>query len=556
MNRCDVLVIGSGAAGTFAALAAAEQGAQVCITSKGSLLYGNTRLAGGIVACPGYADNDLPSHFVEDVLQAGERINRRELVELVAEGGLKSLQALEEWGYLFKRDEQGDPSLTQAGGHSRARTMICCYRGSSLAKLLRCKIASHDRIKVLEGHVLYRLILNDGEIGGALFLNMYQGEPVVIEAPAVVLATGGAGMVYGPHTDNTREATGDGMALALLAGARLVDMEFMQWMPFAVTSPPDLEGINCGEPSSAGPQGVLLNRQGRVILRSFHKMTRAQVARVIFLEIKNGGGTKNGGVIFDPRANRSAPAGEKTYQERLALGTLDVVRQAYGQEAYEWSVPYEVAPSAHFTLGGIVVDNQGSTGVEGLFAAGEVTGGFHGADRLGSVALTECFVVGSTAGYHAWEKSQRKKKAHKLRGCLGLIRELNALFGRPGRETPEKLAWELGDLMWQRAGGVRNRQDLEKARTGIANLILQSEEIKIPALKKWNLPVQAAIELQSMLLVAEAMVIASQAREESRGTHYRLDYPELSRAWEGKNIVIERGIDGALAATVEDTEKS
>ena len=235
----------------------------------------------------------------------------------------------------------------------------------------------------------------------------------------------------------------------------------------------------------------------------------------------------------------------------MALGTLDVVRQAYGEEAYQWSVPYEVAPSAHFTLGGIVVDSQGSTGVEGLFAAGEVTGGFHGADRLGSMALTECFVVGSTAGYHAWEKSRRKKKAHKLRGCLGLIREVYALFGRPGQETPEKLAWELGDFMWRRAGGVRTRQDLEKARTGIADLVRKSEKVRTPALKKWNLPVQAAIELQSMLVVAEAMVLASQAREESRGTHYRLDYPELSRSWEGKNIVIERGTDGALAALVE-----
>ncbi|OHE24714.1 MAG: hypothetical protein A3J94_16325 [Syntrophus sp. RIFOXYC2_FULL_54_9] len=555
MNRCDVLVIGSGAAGTFAALAAAEQGARVCIASKGSLLYGNTRLAGGIVACPGFADNDLPRHFVEDVFQAGERISRRNLVELVAEGGLQSLQALEEWGYLFKRNDQGEPRLTQAGGHRSARTMICCYRGSSLANLLRCKIACHDRIRVLESHVLYRLILTEGGMSGALFLDMYRGEPVVIEAPAVVLATGGAGMVYAPHTDNTREVTGDGMALALLVGARLVDMEFMQWMPFAVTSPPDLVGINCGEPSSAGPQGVLLNCRGRVILRSFHRMTRAQVARVIFREIKNGGGTRNGGVIFDPRANRGDPDGERTYQERRSLGTLDVVRQAYGQEAYQWSVPYEVAPSVHFTLGGIVVDNQGSTGVEGLFAAGEVTGGFHGADRLGSAALTECFVVGSTAGYHAWEKSRRKMKVQKRIDCRGLVRELHALFDQPGRETPEKLARELGDLMWRRAGGVRDRQDLEKARRGIADLVLKSEEIKTPGLKKWNLPVQAAIELQSMLVVAEAMVLASQTREETRGTHYRLDYPELSKTWEGKNIVIERGIDGVLTASVKDTDE-
>ncbi len=159
-------------------------------------------------------------------------------MELVAEGGLKSLQALEEWGFLFKRNEQGEPNLTQAAGHRSARTMICCYRGSSLAKLLRCKIACHDRIKVLEGHVLYRLLLHEGEMSGALFLDMYQGEPLFIEAPAVVLATGGAGMVYSPHTDNTREATGDGMALGLQAGARLVDMEFVQWMPLPLPLPP------------------------------------------------------------------------------------------------------------------------------------------------------------------------------------------------------------------------------------------------------------------------------------------------------------------------------
>ncbi len=283
-------------------------------------------------------------------------------------------------------------------------------------------------------------------------------------------------------------------------------------------------------------------------------MTRAQVARTIFREIMNGRCAKNGGVIFDPRANRGDPAGEKTYRERCALGTLDVVRQAYGEEAYQWSVPYEVAPSAHFTLGGIVVDSQGSTGVGGLFAAGEVTGGFHGADRLGSTALTECFVVGSTAGYHAWEKSRRKKKAHKRRDCPGLVREVYALFGRPGQEKPEKLACELGDLMWRRAGGVRTREDLEKARKGIADLVRKSEKVGTPALRNWNLPVQAAIELRSMLVVAEAMVLASQTREESRGTHYRLDYPELSTSWEGKNIVIERGTNGALAASVRDTD--
>lgn len=547
---CDVLVIGSGAAGAFGALAAADLGADVCLVAKSSLLYGNTRLAGGIVACPSSFGADSAQRFVEDVLKAGGRINRRELVELVAHEGLKALQLLEEWGYVFKRDTQGDPTLVMAGGHQVPRSLLCSYRGSSLSTLLRMKIVHHEKITPLEGQVLYRLFQQEGRVTGALFLDFYSGEPVLINAASVLLATGGAGMLYAPHTDNTREAAGEGLAFALKAGAELVDMEFMQWLPFAVTYPRDLVGIECGEPFSAGPHGVLADRKGEVFLSRINKLTRAQVNRAIFTEIKKGNATENGGVTLDPRANLKDPDAETTYLQLRDGGYFNAVRQAYGEEAYKWHVPYEVAPTAHYTLGGIKVDSRGYAGIAGLFAAGEVTGGFHGADRLGSVALTECFVFGSKAGYFAWENSQRIKGAFYDREKT--VEDLQALFGREGQETPAKLMEELGETMWELAGGVRDRAGLQQALTAIGQIRLKSKQLKTPAFKKWNQPVKAAIELDAMLVVAEAVVRSALAREESRGNHFRLDYPEVSPVWEGKNIFIRLDGERKLAVSVKD----
>lgn len=553
MKRWDVLVIGAGIAGVFAALSAAQQGASVCLVTKGQILYGNTRLAAGNIAGPGYSENDPHQAFVEDLLKAGEQVGDPALIHEVAEKGLDALKTLESWGFFFKRNDEGLPTLIKGGGHQNPRTFSSPYRGSSLCQFLRSKVASEANIDLLEGHLLYRLLVENGRVWGAVFLNQYTGEPRLIEAGGIVLATGGAGMLYGTHTDNAREATGDGMAAALMAGARLVDMEFIQWMPFAVTRPADIAGINCGEPSSAGPQGMLVNGQGEPFLRSFHTMTRAQVAKAIFQEINAGKGTENQGVLFDPRGNKGDPAGEKMYQDKRATGTFDVIKQAYGMEAYQWSVPYEVAPTAHFTLGGIVVDPQGKTDLEGLYAAGEVTGGFHGADRLAAVAFTECFVFGRSAGLQALAfAKEHPPLVNKEKSCLYLA-ELERLFGQKGQEKPEGLIQELGEIMWQGAGGIREQGQMDQALLALKELKIRAGNLKTPTVRAWNQPVFTAIELDFLLLLGEGLLKAALLREESRGSHSRQDYPVSSPHWEGRHIYLSTGAgDSLLASAKED----
>ena len=548
-HTCDVLVIGSGATGAFGALTAAENNVNVCLVSKGCLLCGNTRLAGGIVACPDYLDLDSEQQFLEDVTSAGGDINQKELVELVAQKGKPTLQLLEQWGYVFRRGGDGKPELMRAGGHSTPRSFNCSYRGLSLSSLLRLKLSQQPNITLLEGHMLFRLLHDDSGVSGALFLDLYSGDSVFIHAAAVILATGGAGMLYTPHTDNSCEATGDGLAAALKAGTSLVDMEFMQCLPFSVNSQKDLTGIGCGEPSSAGPLGKLINSKGEVFLEKMHQMTRSQVTRAIFSEIKKGNGTQRAGVILDPRANLSDSDGKEIYSQMLANGMYNVVRQAYGEDAYQWRTPYEVTPTVHHTLGGIQVDVCGFTGIPGLYAAGEVTGGFHGADRLGSVALTECFVFGSQAGHFATDSLRHSKPGETSDA------DLMALFGRDGTESPIKLLEELGHIMWEMAGGIRDESGLQQALREISKIKLRSNHIETPALRKWNQPVKTAIELENLLVVAEAVVMSAIARKESRGNHFRWDYPHECSDWNRKNVVVSLNCDGALTITKREGKR-
>lgn len=551
---CDVLVVGAGAAGTVAAVTAARGGARVILASKEPVGTGDTRISGGIISSAGVLPDDSPEQFTDDILRCGGQINNIDLVKVVAEGSRLCSQEFEHWGHIFHRDAQGKispHSVIRAGGHSRARTLMCVHRGLSISTVLRQALCAQWKgsLELVEEVGLVGLILRHGAAVGARFLHLPSGIMLEARARKVVLATGGAGMLWYPHSDNMRGVTGEGYALAYLAGCRLVDMELAQWIPFSVLAPASLVGIVSGEPSIAGPEGVLRNRSGQIVVdRGLNTMTRAQVSRAIVQEVHAGRGSPRGGLWLDPRANLQTEEGRKVYANWKKIGSLDPLLRAYGAGAYRWEEPYEVAPTQHFFLGGVVIDQWGRTDVPNLFAIGEVAGGVHGADRLGSTALTECLVFGTRAGWCAVQTLAGGGVDAGPEDGADEWARLDGLFGQEGVFTPAQLKLQLGSVMWEKVGTIRTAESLHAALSQLQGLRERLHRLRTPAGKTYNRAVLEAMELRLMLVTAEMVTRSALAREESRGGHFRLDYPEESGYWQQRNVLVSRGREGMQVA--------
>jgi succinate dehydrogenase/fumarate reductase flavoprotein subunit len=552
-RTCDLLCIGGGGAGITAAIVASEKGADVLIVSKDHIGYGNTRIIGGVMA---YGDLD-PSRegedFFRDIIVGGEYLNNQKLCRILAKEAPEATILIERFGGMVKRDSKGKISpevLLQVGGHTAPRTLILPSTGPGVGQGLRFGIAQRN-IKTLEKTIVFDLLKEGEKVLGAVCYQLTSGKIIVIKAKKTLLATGGGGWIYYPHTDTSRVTTGDGYALALDAGAELVDMEQVQYIPFSLTHPSGVVGIIVGEPFTAGPAGKLKNVHGKEILPEVALKTRAQVSNAIILEVEKGNGTKYGGCLLDLKANKFHPQGKilyKHYTEGIFKCFTDIIRTAYGRAAAEWEEPWDVYPSAHYFMGGIVISEWGEVkGVENLYACGEVSGGVHGGNRLGSVSMTELFIFGKRAGEKAAQEIADQDYPEVDRSLVNsYVERLKGLIGKKGKYRVIELKRELQKAMWEKVGPAREGKKLKEGLRILSSIEERLKEINIPGKEIYNTELVDAIELSFMLPIAKSIALSALARKESRGAHVRLDYPKRDDENWLKNIIVKKDRDGEI----------
>ncbi|MDY6973466.1 MAG: FAD-binding protein [Thermodesulfobacteriota bacterium] len=556
---CDVLVIGGGGAGVAAAVAAAEEGAGVMLASKEPVGYGNTKLIGGVIAILPQAEGAHEA-FLKDIAESAEGINNEEITKVLVNGSVRLRDILEDkLGVFLGRDEEGNfPSkaVIKAGGHSQARSLIIPGKGQALSLSLRGATAKYG-IEILNDAMAASLLCHEGKVVGAVFLDVKHGKTYAVLSRAVILATGGCCWLYYPFTDVSRTTTGDGMSLALRAGVELRDMEQIQFIPFGITHPKSMMGILCGEPYTAGPRGKLLNKNGEKVLKDVWRKTRAEVSKAIILEAKKGNGGPHGGLFLDLQDNKEDPEGAFIYDQytKGALRDLgEVVRFSYGEKAFHWDEPWEVYPTAHYSMGGVKVEKDGRTSKAGLWAVGEVTGGLHGANRLGSVSLTDIFVLGSLCGKNVVEaiRSERTPEV-PTEAVSEELEKVESMRGRQGKYSPRDLLRRLQDVMWEKVGPLRDGTMLEEALSEIRELGEKAGDISVSPYRLCNTSWRDALELRFMLDLAECTALSALLREESRGSHLRTDYPSRDDNNWLRSIFVNHEKEGEITADARST---
>jgi succinate dehydrogenase / fumarate reductase flavoprotein subunit len=535
----DVLIIGAGGAGLRAALEALGQGASVGVVCKSLLGKAHTVMAeGGIAASMGNVDtaDDWRTHF-RDTMRGGKFLNNWRMAQLHAQEAPDRVRELEQWGALFDRTEDGRILQRAFGGHTFKR--LCHVGDRTGLEMIR---TLQDR-GVQMGFDVYmectitRLLLDGRRVAGAFGYWRENGRFVVFKAKSIVLATGGIGKAW-PITSNSWEYTGDGMALAYEAGAELMDMEFVQFHPTGMVWPPGVQGLLVTE-AVRGEGGILRNKLGERFMERYDPKrmelsTRDVVARAIYTEVREGRGTEHGGAFLDishkpaEYVKRKLPS---MYHQFRELADVDITKG-----------PMEVGPTCHYMMGGVRVEAEtAASTVPGLFAAGEVAAGLHGANRLGGNSLSDLLVFGRRAGLAA---AQHAKGATSLSADPGQIeeagRDILAPFERKDGESPYALHGDLQDTMQNLVGIFRTEQDLQQAMSKLQELKERSQRVSISGSRMFNPGWHLCADLKSMLTVSEAVTHCALARRESRGAHSRLDCPNLEPVWGKQNNIISR----------------
>jgi succinate dehydrogenase/fumarate reductase flavoprotein subunit len=539
----DVAVIGAGGAGIAAAIAAAREGARVAVLSKEPIGYGNTRIAGG-----GIVTEDVPDDLFDDIVQSGAGLADEAAVRVMADEAAETIADLVRMGMVFIAEPSGRPHGYRVGGHGKDRMLTCPNSGSSLTQALRGAVASYD-IELFEEVMVCELAGRAGTpVTGVIAYDMIDGRFLDIGASSVVLATGGAGWLFHPNTDNLKTVTGDGYSLALRAGAGLVDMEQIQFLPLSVVYPNSMRGVFAGEPSRvSGPRGVLRDAEGAKLLDGLNRRTRDELSNAVFAAMREGPVTEHGAVLLDLRENRELPpdSPELAGWKR----PTGAVRQAYGRDAYFGREPMEILPTVHHLMGGVATDVEGRSEVPGLFAAGEARGGLHGANRLGGVALLDILVFGRHAGRAAAAHAAAAKGAAPASnvGAEALAETLGAAQARRTGERAGDLRRQLMDAVWRGMGGPRSDERGQEALARVREVGGRMADCAVVPEKSWNLDALDLLELHLMVPSAEAILLASELRRETRGAHVRDDMPEADPAMEGKRTRIAMS-GGALGA--------
>jgi succinate dehydrogenase / fumarate reductase flavoprotein subunit len=539
-----VLVIGSGAAGTRAAIEAAQAGVDVVVVGKHLRKDAHTVLAaGGINAALGTVDpeDSWEQHFADTMLE-GYHLSDPRVVEIMAREAPQAVQELAEWGVEFARLPNGGLDQRFFGAHKYRRT---CYAGDYTGRAILYTLSGRAErlgIPFHEHQYVSRLLVEDGVCFGAMTFNMQSGERTVYLADAVVLAAGGHTRLWRRSSSRRDENTGDGMYLALQAGARLMDMELVQFHPTGMVSPEMMAGTLVTE-AVRGEGGYLLNNQGERYMKRYDPermelSTRDRVALANYTEIIEGRGGPNGGVFLDISHREKSFILQKLprmYRQFMESQLLDISRQ-----------PMEVAPTAHYSMGGVMVDPEThSTSISGLYAAGEVTGGLHGANRLGGNSLAETVIFGRRAGTAAAQHSvQIEVQIRSKRAINQAHDDLNALI-RNGSEMARPLQRALRDVMWSKCGVVRQEHTLRTAITEIDQLKTAARQVDVRPTSEGFQDLVMVLDLQSALVTAEATVRSAIERRESRGAHQRTDYPDLDPALL-LNFITETADDGTM----------
>ena len=574
----DVVVIGAGGSGLRAAIEARQAGKRTAVISKSLFGKAHTVMAeGGCAAAMGNMNpNDNWQVHFRDTMRGGKFLNSWRMAELHAKEAPDRVWELEAWGALFDRTADGKISQRNFGGHEYPRLAHVGDRtGLEMIRTLQQRVVALQQedarehgdpeamIRVFAETTITRLITEGGSIAGAFGYVRDTGDFVLFEAPAVVLATGGIGKSY-KVTSNSWEYTGDGHALALLAGASLLNMEFVQLHPTGMIWPPSVKGILVTE-SVRGDGGVLRNSEGKRFMFGYvpdvfraqyaeteeeadrwyedpdnnrrppELLPRDEVARSINSEVKAGRGSPHGGVFLDIASRR--PAEEilrrlpSMYHQFKELADVDITKE-----------PMEIGPTCHYVMGGVEVDpDTQAASVPGLFAAGEVSGGMHGSNRLGGNSLSDLLVFGRRAGRSAAQHADSVAAAGRptagQAAVDAAVAEALAPLERDGGENPYEVHAALQELMTDQVGLIRNEGELQGALAELDKLRARAAQVSAEGGRAYNPGWHLAQDLRNMLLVSDCVAQSALERQESRGGHTRSDYPEMSPEWRKINLV-------------------
>ncbi|GGV02018.1 fumarate reductase/succinate dehydrogenase flavoprotein subunit [Streptomyces spectabilis] len=595
-QQWDVVVVGAGGAGLRAAIEAREQGARTAVICKSLFGKAHTVMAeGGIAAAMANVNSgdNWQVHF-RDTLRGGKFLNQWRMAELHAREAPDRVWELETWGALFDRTKDGRISQRNFGGHEYPRLAHVGDRtGLELIRTLQQKIVAlqqedekefgdyEARLKVFQECTVTRVLKEGERVSGAFCYERESGRFFVVEAPSVVLATGGIGKSF-KVTSNSWEYTGDGHALALLAGAPLLNMEFVQFHPTGMVWPPSVKGILVTE-SVRGDGGVLRNSDGKRFMFDYvpdvfkekyaeseeegdrwyedpdhnrrppELLPRDEVARAINSEVKAGRGSPHGGVFLDVSTRMPAEVIRRRlpsmYHQFKELADVDITAEAM-----------EVGPTCHYVMGGVAVDSDtaAARGVPGLFAAGEVAGGMHGSNRLGGNSLSDLLVFGRRAGLHAARYAAELAVRPVVdepqldTAAAEALRPFSAEGPSDGAtpENPYTLHQELQQTMNDLVGIIRREGEMERALDKLAELRVRARRAGVEGHRQFNPGWHLALDLRNMLLVSECVARAALERTESRGGHTRDDHPGMSREWRRVNLLCRlTDPTGGLAAT-------
>jgi len=535
----DVLIIGAGGAGLRAAIEALAHGASVGVVCKSLLGKAHTVMAeGGIAAAMANVDtaDGWKPHF-RDTMRGGKFLNNWRMAQLHAQESPDRVRELEHWGALFDRTDKGEILQRAFGGHTYKRLCHVGDRtGLEMIRTLQDR-GVHLGFDVYMECTVTRLLTDGGRISGAFAYWRENGRFIVFKAKSIVIATGGIGKAW-PITSNSWECTGDGMTLAYEAGAELLDMEFVQFHPTGMVWPPGVQGLLVTE-AVRGEGGILRNKLGERFMEKYDPKrmelsTRDVVARSIYTEVKEGRGTEHGGAFLDISHKPAEYVKKKLpsmYHQFKELADVDITKG-----------PMEVGPTCHYVMGGIRVEAEtAQSTVPGLFAAGEAAAGLHGANRLGGNSLSDLLVFGRRAGEAAAEHA---KKVSSPGLAVAQIeeaeKELLAPFSNTGSESPYAVQRDLQKVMQSLVGIFRTDEDLKKAIIELEDLKARAAKSSVEGSRLFNPGWHLTRELNSMLIISEAVALSALARTESRGAHSRIDYPNYDPVWEKKHNVIVR----------------
>ncbi|HXJ95959.1 MAG TPA: fumarate reductase/succinate dehydrogenase flavoprotein subunit [Terriglobia bacterium] len=579
--RHDVLVIGAGGAGLRAAIEASAAGVSVGVVSKSLLGKAHTVMAeGGIAAALGNVDDrdNWKVHFA-DTMRGGQYVNDPRMAQLHAQEAPARVKELEAWGALFDRTKDGGILQRHFGGHKYPRLAHVGDRtGLEMIRTLQDH-GIHQGIEFYMEFTILKLLKDGDRVVGAFGYDRERGRFRLFHAKAIVLATGGIGRAY-QITSNSWEYTGDGMALAYDAGAALKDMEFVQFHPTGMVWPPGVRGILVTE-GVRGEGGVLKNKEGRRFLfddipplyrdqtadneeegwrytqgdknarRPPELLTRDHVARCIVREVREGRGSPHGGVFLDIAwIKQRIPNGAEHIKKKLPsmyhqfkqLADIDITEE-----------PMEIGPTVHYVMGGVRVDPDSQmSDVPGLFAAGEVAAGLHGANRLGGNSLSDLLVFGKRAGeYAAMFAKEHGAGSINTNDVETAAREAVEPFEHDSGEGPYQVQRDLQKTMQELVGIVRRQEEMEKALETLPSLRERAGRASVGGNREYNPGWHTSIDLRSLLTVSEAVIRSAINRKESRGGHFRDDFPAKDEALGKVNTIIRKGADGEMRLTHE-----